>query len=177
MNTSKRFNNAITALVRAFFNGTLAKGSCSACAVGNMIAFGMGKQIDLDKYNYWKDGTRVTWDNIFCTSGANQYFFSDSYIGEAKAQVDSTGYNPYELARVEKAFEGNSKIKIYEYPEHTQSEIMQDQFNGLMAVVGVLMEIEGIDKTVNDYRKPFEYTDDFKPVIPVVNYRKERERV
>lgn len=33
-----RFNKAIDALVHAYFTGTLAKGDCSFCAVGNIVA-------------------------------------------------------------------------------------------------------------------------------------------
>lgn len=32
-----RFDKATDALYEAFFNGTLAKGTCTACAIGNII--------------------------------------------------------------------------------------------------------------------------------------------
>jgi hypothetical protein len=42
---TQRFKNAIDALVYAFFNDTLAKGTCAACAVGNIVAHGWGKKV------------------------------------------------------------------------------------------------------------------------------------
>jgi hypothetical protein len=44
MNT-KRFDNAIAALVKGYFEGTLMKGSCFSCAVGNMVASSMNCKI------------------------------------------------------------------------------------------------------------------------------------
>jgi hypothetical protein len=180
METSKRFNNAITALVKGFFEGTLFKNSCSACAVGNMVAYSLNYKIDNDKGNNWADGTMTAWDSVFTTSYGKQKFLPDRYVDEAKEQIDSTGYTVDELAKVEFAFETHTKIDWCDRKHFTQERLMADQFNGLMAVVDVLMEIEGMDKTVNDYRKLFEYTDDFKPVsalIPIVNYKKEGELI
>lgn len=45
MKHTKRFDNAMSALVKGFFDETLAKGSCAACAVGNIIAHSIGGTI------------------------------------------------------------------------------------------------------------------------------------
>ncbi|MCW3109903.1 MAG: hypothetical protein JWQ09_4409 [Segetibacter sp.] len=39
MKHSERFERAVSALVDAFYKGTLRKGDCAACAVGNMCIF------------------------------------------------------------------------------------------------------------------------------------------
>lgn len=45
---TERFQKAYDALVNAFFDGTLAKGTCKACAVGNIVGAACGATI---KYN------------------------------------------------------------------------------------------------------------------------------
>jgi hypothetical protein len=143
---TKRFDNAIKTGVRAFFDGTLKKGLCSACMVGNIC------------------GGNPAWSYVFATAtNGVQLTNAVNYFGAVKEVIDNTGYAWQDLARIEKAFEQNTKIQSGLYSIHTQSEIMQDQFNGLMAVVDVLMELDGMDKSDNTYRKMFEYTEEFKP--------------
>jgi hypothetical protein len=160
-----RFNNAINKLVKAFFDETLTKGKCTACAVGNIC-----------------DGSK-DWSSLFVTipDTGVQYVANDgeivvrhmllgtftsliqnNFIGESVAQhrydkaneiINKTGYSKHELARVENAFETAEEV---DGPYSLQS-----QFNGLMVVVDVLCDIEGI----ND---PEPFKDLFKPKLELV---------
>lgn len=67
-----------------------------------------------------------------------------NYEREAKAQIDATGYNWRELARIEKAYEMATKIWFIDYPSCLPDAIDADQYNGLVTVFRVLCEIEGI---------------------------------
>lgn len=53
--TPKRFDRAFAALVAAFFNNTLAKAACTACAIGNIAAAANGVRIV-------RDGNRLVSD-------------------------------------------------------------------------------------------------------------------
>lgn len=55
--TPKRFDKAFAALVAAFFNNTLAKGNCAACAIGNITASANGVKL----YQNKEDG-KVNYD-------------------------------------------------------------------------------------------------------------------
>jgi len=146
MKTSDRFNNAISALVKGFFNETLSKGSCTACAVGNIC------------------GGDASLANVFMTAWGQQDFYPHAYNGMTKDVIDATGYSWKDLAKVELAFETSSLIYGGDYHKHTKEEIMQDQYNGLMSVVEVLCKIEGID--TEETKEMFSYRiEENKPVI------------
>lgn len=49
---SKRVENAINVFLDALNNRTLAKGTCKACAVGNLAAYGMGMEVIVPKHEY-----------------------------------------------------------------------------------------------------------------------------
>lgn len=151
-----RFKNAIDALVYAFFNDTLAKGICTCCAVGSIVAAGFGKKVNGAFPVYNENGTpNSAWGNAFQTTEIGQTFrktyFSDPEVLEC---VIPTGYSILELARVEKAFEENTEIDWINYPRFTKEEITQDQYNGLLAVVDILCEIEGIQDPT-EYKELF----------------------
>lgn len=154
MKNTERFNRAISALVKGYMKNTLAKGSCYACAVGNMIAHSLGKEVVNEDYNYSWDRQKTIstyWTMVFNTNlEGEQLIKPDAYIKytPAKKEIDSTGYSFEELAQVELAFERNTKIvhtNYYKFAEKDPRAIDEDQLNGLMAVVDVLCKIEGIE--------------------------------
>ncbi len=138
------FNHTVNVLVKAYLNDTLAHGYCTACAVGNMVADAMGYEFGYNDYTdsltWLNDGKTLPnpisagWGKVFFTNCGSQHFLLREYEGEAKRQIDSTGYSPEELAKIERAFE-------YDTDDDTRDERM---FNGLMAVVDVLAEIHNI---------------------------------
>lgn len=155
MKHSKRFNDAIDALVKGYIHGTLAKGSCEACAVGNIIAKGIACDIVSHDGVFDWIGQVPSWYFLFLTrNDGTQSINTGNYLGDTKDQIDSTGYTWQELARVERTFEQNTKISFENYENVTPEEIDKDQLNGLYAVVDVLCEIEGI-KEVEEYKLMF----------------------
>lgn len=142
------FNHTVNVLVKSYLEHTLFHGSCAACAVGNIIADSTGRKVI--GRNSWNNGF-PTWDDVFVTAfGVPQPIEMQHYIGEAKKQIDSTGYSVKELARIESAFEcvrGRDRF--------TESKSSEDEemFNGLMAVLDVLAEIHNIDLTVREEAK------------------------
>jgi hypothetical protein len=148
---TQRFEKAYNALYNAFMNDTLASGICTACAVGNIVADAMGGKVkkfntiefDCDIDNEW-------WNYLFVTGPSGQTIFKlkdDSCVKHFRKKIfDLTGYRWNELAKVEKAFENNTKIKRSDYDEYTEQEVMEDQFNGLMAVMDVLIKLDEVSE-------------------------------
>ena len=132
MKNKELFTKTVNILVDAYFKNTLQHGNCAACAVGNIIACNMGIKFRIstvcDGFYTW-DGLKVSWNKVFVTPF--------NYEGEAKEQIDSTGYTWQELAKVEFAFETA-------YVGKSEDDYM---FNGLMAVVDVLIEIHEGNET------------------------------
>lgn len=147
-----RFEKAYNALVNAFFNGTLAKGTCTACAVGNIVADAQEGIIKLEE------------DGLYSCSTTNRfwsYLFMTGYDGTQSNNIDKlpssslelyrlTGYKAEELAKVEFAFETNTKIDYDRYCRYDEQSILEDQYKGLCAVVDVLLEL---DNLTNDGHK------------------------
>jgi len=159
---TKRFEGALTALVDSFFNDTLKKGTCVGCAVGNIVAHAQGSKVYKDENRIGGlscDINNYAWSKLFMTSGGEQMVsqFRHEYGEEL---IASTGYSIQELARVEYAFETNTRIDFGSYHKHTKAEQMEDQYRGLMAVVEILCNIEGYnaDET-KEYKKLFEYVE------------------
>jgi hypothetical protein len=143
-----RFKNAIDALVHAFFNDTLAKGDCAACAVGNMVAwsYGFKKSTPLDRFDVDEIVDSSCW-------GPAVWWGRNARSLEVALK---TGYSADELKRIEAAFEANTCIRLEEYPYLSKKTICEDQHNGLMAVLDVLCEIEGIGDP-SEYKELFSF--------------------
>lgn len=147
---TERFNKAYNSLVNAFYNGTLAKGTCKACAVGNIVADAIGikarvpknteEHITIDDNEYW--------DAIVFSSSAH-----NNKIEGLKCVI-ATGYSGQELLLIERAFENNTDINWDEYNKSSEQDILEDQFNGLCAVVDVLLELDNI-KPEEHYKQKF----------------------
>jgi hypothetical protein len=175
MKTSERFDRAIAALVKGYMNNTLAKGNCSACAVGNIVAHSLEGStkstvttlsngecaIDYEMISSCGDEITPHWQNVFSTQNPDRRYSRErrqeisiwKYDGIAKKQIDVTGYSWKELSDVEWAFEKNTKIH-FEYYKHDKIEnVDKDQLAGLFAVVDILCKIEGYDDVVAQENK------------------------
>ena len=146
---TQRFEKAYTALYNAFMNDTLASGICAACAVGNIVADAMGIKVGkLHTGEFHCDVDNDWWKHLFVTGPSGQEIFRLKDNGMVKKYrkriFDLTGYKWNELAQVEKAFENKTKMKIIDYDQYTEQEIMEDQFNGLMAVMDVLIKLDEV---------------------------------
>lgn len=133
MTNQEKFEDTISILVKAYQNNTLQRGNCHACAVGNLIASKCG--LVYDENNHWENNS-PRWYWVFITTFKGQHKSPNNYEGISKEQIDSTGYTWKQLAKIEFAFESAPKGE-------TKDESM---FNGLMAVVDVLMKMHKIDK-------------------------------
>lgn len=143
MKKKELFDKTVSILAEAYRNDTLVHGNCAACAVGNLVASARGHVIKLNDYGYpyWKDAT-PTWTRVFSVVGFHeisnkpiQVIRSGNYRGNAKSQIDATGYGWEELAKIECAFESGCVAR----PKVDQT------LNGLLAVYDVLCEIHEVD--------------------------------
>jgi hypothetical protein len=161
---TQRFEKAYNALYNAFMNNTLAKGTCTACAVGNIVADAMGAKVYKTEWesfitfhcnysNHW-------WGKMFVTYSDGQSITKISEDSEVKKLrkniLNLTGYTWRELAKVEKAFEENTEIPFDKYNQYYPEEVMEDQFKGLMAVMDVLIELDEV-KEGNSYKETFKH--------------------
>lgn len=143
MKNKELFNRTISILVNAYHNNTLQHGYCSACAVGNLVAAGINTEAKKSGTEF-QNGVLAVWDRVFMTTDRGQYFEIDKYEGEAKEQIDSTGYSVEDLAKIEYAFEN------VPMPAHCTLYTGDDDewmFSGLMAVVDALMLIHEADNS------------------------------
>jgi hypothetical protein len=165
---TERFNKAYNALVTAFFEGTLASGSCIACACGNIIFDAIGEpltrevfQMEVSKYSpHDYDGELVR--NLHHRAGflwANmRSFHGGSCIIPAKGlekHINESGYSVEEFVEIEKAFETNTKISISRYYNTPEQEILEDQYKGLCAVVDVLITLDEGKEDPDELKKKF----------------------
>lgn len=152
---TQRTQEAIDVFLDALNEGTLAKGTCTACAVGNLAAFGMGVKIkkfdSVDNVFYCDkvDGiSNYSWNEAFVTN------FSTQMISEKHFDLPIFKYfkfTPLELCKIENAFEKNTTISIHRYYEHSKETIRKDQIKGLEAVVKVMLELdENIEETYQE---------------------------
>jgi len=164
--TKELFHKSISVLVAGYFNGTLAHGSCYACAVGNLVAHGLGCKIIDDgerltihsRYRWTNDEpypgsdggdvNKYGWGAAFATSidgwtgRKKQDVNIEALSGErVQSHIKATGYEWQDLARIEKAFES---------ADRRRKDVM---FNGLMKVVDVLCEIHGMNETEKEESK------------------------
>lgn len=128
MKNQSLFNRTIGILVKAYFDGTLLHGYCASCAVGNIVGANNGKTCDIIRPWVFSDGTFPLWERVFVTSFFRQKIYINKYEGDAKKEIDSTGYSLNELASIEFSFETASREGDWE-------------FNGLMSVCDTLMQI------------------------------------
>lgn len=166
---TERFEKSYNSLVRAFFEGTLAKGTCTACACGNIIFDAIGnsgtphnlaREIEFNQ----SDNNYVGFDDVRArTSIALSLWASKRepryggyYVFDQYAYVvNEAGYTGAEFAKIENAFEGNTRIAYYQYNLHNEQEILEDQYKGLCAVVDVLIELDEANENPDELKAKF----------------------
>jgi hypothetical protein len=153
------FDQTVSDLVTAYISNELRHGECSACAVGNILKR-FAKDLLIPNYSIWSClfVTKTSFgkqtqliaksDNEYIRHGltiekislTEEYLTPSSRFNAmvnkacANRLIEASGYTMEELARVELAFE---TAPVGE----SDDEWM---FNGLMAVVDVLADINGI---------------------------------
>jgi hypothetical protein len=143
MKTTKRFDEAEAVLYKAFNEGTLNANDCTACAVGNMCNTGN---------KGWNMGNSLT-----------EIRDKDSYWGGSPKHEY---YKELELFQVERVFlkahqDYALELEVIQTPCELiygpiQRKILKDkqaQFNGLMAVLNYLAELDNIETIDEQYSK------------------------
>lgn len=161
MKNKELFEETIGVWISAFLDGTLAKGSCAACAIGNLAAHALGYKIDKEILlgMFYDDYTApwMTWRLSFCTSTDNgiQYSYPERHVTNSNVAkiLNALKYPRKDLMKIEFAFETSTRIYFKKYSQHSEKEILEDQFNGLMACFTILEEIHEIEDT--SYRESF----------------------
>jgi hypothetical protein len=150
---TQRVMKAIDIFLDAINGGTLAKGTCTACAVGNLVAHGLGGKVRIIRkpdftYAYCEDERKNhvenrEWSTAFRTSWESQTVDSDFFYNpEVIKNIEATDFTLEELMQIEYAFEINTKYSIISYHKCAPQEIRADQINGLAAVVKVMLSFE-----------------------------------
>jgi hypothetical protein len=142
MKTTKRFDEAEAVLYKAFNEGTLNANDCTACAVGNMC----------NTDNKWYMGNSLT-----------EIRDKDSYEGGSPKHEYYKGLELFQVERVflkahqDYALEfGVIQTPCELFSNHIQGKILknkQAQFNGLMAVLNYLAELDDIETIDEQYSK------------------------
>lgn len=146
-NDQQMFDESISILITAFLKDELEHASCEACAVANLM-LGRG-------CNFKSSVSATNWLVYIEEEVRNIKRWHDSEIydpAEAIAQIQFSGYSPFEVHLIEQAFE---RVP-YDYDLSAENPTAaQDKwmFDGLMAVVEVLSDIHKVDLSVKESAK------------------------
>lgn len=159
---TQRFKKAYDALCKSFFEGTLAKGTCVACAIGNIVSDALGQEVILPKEFYenskmmekvfpWNElrRPRRSFDPpdlrfVPETDLPPQHIQNDAFLTEL------TGYNNLERCLIEGAFEGNTEISFDQYFTRSEQDILEDQYKGLCATFEVMCKLDGVSENYEE---------------------------
>lgn len=144
------FNKSVDILVTAFFDGELLKGSCTKCAVGNLL----GGAIEWISHFYTQHSTKKQVFNRIpvITNGESHTVHARELViarpdlacqvrdmfEKADRLIEASDYSKEELMAIEHAFETAEEV------DGVNS--IDSQFNGLMAVMDVLFDIHQVDE-------------------------------
>lgn len=139
MENSELYHRTVDILAKAYVDETLEHKNCFACAVGNLVAANCGwRMINQNGGIRWDSSSLFSrWQDVFCTEDWGQYIHEKHYTGEAKAQIDSTGYHYLELAQIENVFETTFSIAW----DNNDPDPM---YAALLAVIAVLDKIHKV---------------------------------
>lgn len=141
-----RIEKAINIFLDAINKGVLAKGSCKACAVGNLVASGLGGTVKINYLNFSCDKINDAWYILFSTNKSGHQFFCEANIKNNKVlrNIEATDFTLKELMKIEHVFETNTKILFEDYLKHTKKKIREDQIAGLSAMIETMMSFEEV---------------------------------
>lgn len=148
---TNRIKNAIDIFLDAINKGTLVKGNCAACAVGNLVAAGLGGTITIN-YDYGVASCNVdnwAWNNYFTTCDGEQKVNRNMKdLPSVVKNIKATEFTGKELMKIEYAFETNTCIPLADYQYCSPGVIREDQISGLNAVVKVMLEFDDCNDSV-----------------------------
>jgi hypothetical protein len=156
---TERVKKAVDIYLDALNEGTLAKGTCIACAVGNLVANGKGGQVerivDWAGIRFKCSVPNAYWRYAFMSTPHGQSVHKDNFCDiDVLKDVAATDFSLEELMKIELTFENNTNIDFQDYKHFSAEQIREDQIKGLSAVVKVMLsfdsEEEIQDKEVYD---------------------------
>lgn len=163
-----RIQKAIDIFLDAINNSTLAKGTCAACAVGNLVAIGMNAEIEYNQESqeFDCDKSNHMWGSLFSTcngvqDGSALFVSSEERDRIIKKNIEVTDFSLEELMKIEYAFETNTKILMFDYPKKSLKKIRADQIKGLEAVVKVMLTF---DEQTEDVKEVFTHKAELIPI-------------
>lgn len=149
-NRIELYKKTVDILFNAYFNGTLEHGNGCGCAVGNLVAAGMGYKMVIDCGSAAWENKRgefsfPEWNNVH---NMGERLNISKFYGEAAKQIKATGYYPSETLLIERFFE-------FAHRGNSEEDYM---FNGLVAVLEALKQIHEItdEDLLTSSRKRFE---------------------
>ena len=142
MKTTKRFDEAEAVLYKAFNEGTLNANDCTACAVGNMC----------NTDNKWHMGNSLAEirDKDSYEGGSPKHKY---YKGLELFQVERVFLKAHQDYALEFGMIQTPDELIYDYIVGNILKNRQAQFNGLMAVLNYLAELDNIETIDEQYSK------------------------
>lgn len=159
---TNRIEKAIDIFLDAINKSTLAKGTCVACAVGQLIAHGMEGEVVKDELGSWscinKNNEFIDtafWSSLFYTTHAtgqiNRIDYSSNFDKREVARLEQySNFSITELLAIEKAFELNTFIVFDKYYTTSKADIKADQIAGLAAVIEVMLGFDECKETVEE---------------------------
>lgn len=157
---TNRVSKAIDIFLDAVNNKTLAKGNCVACAVGNLVAYGLGGEITNEEYFECSVGN-TSWSDAFFTSDGLQKVYDNAFDRERVVRnIEATDFTLKELMAIEYAFETNTEIHANSYHHYSNEAIRADQIRGLEAVINVMMKFDDVKADVKEV-----FTNKLEPVL------------
>lgn len=154
-----RIKNAINVWLDAINNGTLAKGTCTACAVGNLVADGLKIAVN----PAIKTGKNTHWGSLFSTTFSIQEF-NENYLTNDNVlnNIEATSFTIEELREIEYTFETSTKIFFSSYSLYTKKEIREDQLRGLYACIELIKTFDEVE-----FDTKIEFTDKVNELVTV----------
>jgi len=143
MKTTKRFDEAEAVLYKAFNEGTLNANDCTACAVGNMC------NIDNEIWHMGNSLTEIG-DKDSYGGGSPKHKY---YKGLELFQVERVFLKAHQDYALEFGMIQTPDELIYDYIVVNILKNRQAQFNGLMAVLNYLAELDNIETIDEQYSK------------------------
>jgi hypothetical protein len=138
-----RIQKAIDIFLDAINNNTLAKGTCVACAVGNLVSHELNikPEIKATLNENYEPHLNSQWGTIVLglTRGNKE---------EGLKQCNLTDFTISELTEIERAFENNTQIPWHNYGSFSKEKIRVDQIKGLEAVVKTMLNFSNSQENV-----------------------------
>lgn len=145
-----RITRAIDVFLDALNEGTLMKGSCEYCAIGNLA-----QKAIKDSDSFHLDATM--WSEKYCTNKRGFTFTPTSLPSLSKQQIEYVDelihlipFTLEEQIKIENIFENSCRIHFKDYNIFTKEEVRADQIKGLEAVVKVMLTFDDHDEGLCD---------------------------